>query len=203
MNIKLLRETFPDFNFDSLTQSRIPRIRVLFLRKNFKYMQKDLNFVLKTVFSDEKILYTLNQLYWVNRYKWKIRKSSLQELRNLWLGDIYNHPDLVVDRFEWWIRYSRILQITYSTLFHLSIIDAWWGTWRREIHWLPSIEMDNFFFSEDPHFLIHVNFILLDPIDWDGLDISSYDKAYLYEIAESLQKNGFTVLVDKIEEFNV
>lgn len=203
MNIKLLREAFPDFNFDSLTQSRIPRIRVLFLRKNFKYMQKDLNFVLKTIFSDEKILYTLNQLYWVNRYKWKIRKSSLQELRNLWIGDIYSHPDLVVDRFEWWIRYSRILQITYSTLFHLSIIDAWWGTWRSEIHWLPNIEMDNFFFSKNLHFLIHVNFILLDPIDWDGLDISSYDKKYLYELAILLQNNGFTVWTDKIEEFNI
>jgi hypothetical protein len=204
MNITLFRQAFPEFNSDSLTQSRIPRIRILFKKKDFKYMQKDLDFVLSKLFPIWNHIYTLNQFYWESQYKWKVRKVYIQELENLWLGNIYNHPSLEVNSSDWefWC-YFCILLITYKKLFHLAIIDAWWRTWRGELHGLPHIEMDNFFFTEELNFVVHVNFILLDSIDLDGIDVSSYDKWYLYNLATYFEKMGFTVLIDKIEEFNV
>ncbi len=53
MNFNQLKSAFPDLDFDSLTLSRIPRIRILFPRKNFKGMQKSLDFVLRKIFIHE------------------------------------------------------------------------------------------------------------------------------------------------------
>lgn len=205
MNFKIFQDSFPDLNFDSLTMSRIPRIRILFPRKNFRGMQKSLDFVLSKIFMSEWQLFTLNQLYWWNN-KWakKIQSSFLKEIENLWIGDVYNYPNLFTEIIDDITIYNRIIPITYETLLKLSIIDAWWRSekyWKK--HGLPFIEMDNFLFSEKLNFLVHVNFILLDPIDWDGIDVSSYSKEYLLSLSSYFIDLGFKVLIDRIDTFNV
>lgn len=201
MNFNQLKSAFPDLDFDSLTLSRIPRIRILFPRKNFKGMQKSLDFVLRKIFIREWPLFTYNQLYSRNG---KIYKPYLSELENLWLGDVYGCENLFLEKVDEITIHNRIIPISYDALYKISITDAWWRTKQYgEKNGLSHIEMDNFLFSEKLNFLVHVNFILLDPIDLDGVDVSSYDKKYLLNLASYFTENGFRVLIDKIDEFNV
>lgn len=65
-----------------------------------------------------------------------------------------------------------------------------------EFHGIPKMDdnMENFYFDSNYRALV-------DVIAWDGIDISSYDKNFLYTIAQHFSKH-YKVLTDRIEEFN-
>lgn len=168
-------------------------------------MQKSLDLVLTKIFTNEWQLFILNRLYGKNTKSGnKIHKPFLKEIENLWIGNVYNYENLFTEIVDNWIIYNRLIPISYDSLLKLSIIDAWWRTVRYgEKNGLPFIEMDNFLFSENLNFLVHVNFILLDPVDFDGVDISSYDKKYLLSLSSQFRDLGFNVLTDRVDTFNV
>lgn len=166
-------------------------------------MQKSLDFVLRKLFANQGQLYLLNQVYWGTSWGKKVYWAFLNELENLWLGNIYEHQSLLTYVNEWnSVVYNRLLAIDYDLLLKISIIDAWGRALKYgEKNWLPHIEMNNFLLSEHLDYLVHINMILLNNPDIDWIDISSYNKALLYQLTDFFSKD-FTVLTDKIEEFN-
>lgn len=197
MKIYTFQKAFPDLDFDSLPLSSIPRIRVLFPKKSFHSMQKDLDFLLSSIFSNTWQLFTLNQFFKHPKRKHPYR-PFVRELDNI-LGGIDRCDDLLIEETDYATIYNRIFPISYECMLRLSILDAWWRTKYREKNGLPFIEMDNFLFSERLDRLVYVNFILLTVPDVDGVDIASYNTEYLLSLSEMYTHHGFEVLTDRIE----